>query len=460
MTTDYPPCPSLSSPCPISTVGPAPTLADKSSSKINKGLVVGLVLALTLLVLLISFCILRRRKQGVPFFFGINRKGSRISLSRGGSGSSSHGGGVGQGASDIGNAENGYGHAAASRTDSNAVAGVVLAEKSLEDGAQNLARGPTPTETAEAVARGQMNTGESAGTTSTRVAAAAAAATAAHLRHHPTVTSAIADVGSGSMANPGMTLVDIPELPEPQHSEALSGNRQDAVYSIDAASGVNDRQPSHQNPADSLTAKSVEALPLVTAVDSKNSRLHRAVSAASIKLGLQSTRPPPHLTQDPRQSHQLQRAGSSGSLSSGFLCNNFLFRSDSKIPSTSNRGVITTIRPEHHQQQMRQLQLEQDLEVGNQGDQPSPREQTYPTFGRQSGIGLISSNDAFTNPGPPPPLPSSARSRSKNAKSGTANQKRGYSQPIYIRAQLDGASPAAQEHAAKSEAHNPGLYGY
>ncbi|KAF9374166.1 hypothetical protein BGX21_004224 [Mortierella sp. AD011] len=326
-----------------------------------------------LVLLTATYCLLRRRKQGLPFFLGINLKGSKFSLGRGGSDSGSQGVGIGQRTSDIGNVESGYGHAAV---------GVVPAEKSHEGEIQNPAQGPAPTQTAEAVAQDQMSTGELVDTTSMGVAAAAAAVATA------------AEAGSRSRTDPGSTVIDIPELSE---SHRFSGNTQDdTIHSNNTASGVNDRQ---QTPADSLAAKSIESAPLIGAVEGKHSRLYRAASAP-------------------------------------------------------NRGVITTIRPEHHQQQMQQLQFEQDLEAENQRNQLSPQEQAYLSFGKQSGIGLVSNTDAFINPGPPP-LPPLSRTRSNR------NSKKGYTQPIHIRAQRDGASSStAQEHAAKSEAHNPGLYGY
>ncbi|KAG0006330.1 hypothetical protein BGZ79_003795 [Entomortierella chlamydospora] len=257
--------------CPTSSKGSTPTpttttttLANKSSSKPNTGLIVGLTLTMILLVLLTAiYCFLRRRRQGLPFFLGVNLKGSKISLGRGGNDSGSQGVGVGQRASDIGNIESGYGHA---------VVGVVPAEKSHEGETQNPAQGPAPTETAEAVAQDQMSTGEPVDTTSTSVAAAAAAAATA---------ATAAEAGSRSIVDPGATVIDIPELSE---SHRFSGNTQDdTVHSNNAASGVNDRQ---QTPADSLAAKSIESAPLIGAVESKHSRLYRAASGPTRKLKL------------------------------------------------------------------------------------------------------------------------------------------------------------------------------
>ncbi|KAF8967569.1 hypothetical protein BGZ46_000143 [Entomortierella lignicola] len=412
------------------------------SSKVNKGLAVGLALTMTLLVFLVIICILHLRRKGSPFFFGINRKGSRISLSRGVSGS--HDAGIGQ-AVDINKIESGLDHA----SEPNATVAVEKLSEREATSAQVLSQEPI-----------KSVSGESTGITTTR---------AADVPSHqaPTAPSTIV-----------MTLVDIPEFQqsEANNLEDENGGRMlesenrhgTGQYSIHAASGTTDQQPLQQIPPEPSVINS-DKTPLVTEVGSKSSRFHRAVSAASKKLGFQSNNSPQFSTQEHNHKHQVQQVESSVSK---FLRNSFLFRSNSRARSSSNRGVVTTIRPEHHQQQIRQIQLDQGIDFeaqehqqinpnntnaldGKQNKKPS-------TFGKHSGIGLISNKEAFTNPGPPP-LPPSAQLLFDSympTGSGKGKPKRGYKQPIHIKPQRQRAPSTPQEQAAKSDAHNPGLYGY
>ncbi|KAF9113418.1 hypothetical protein BGX27_001593 [Mortierella sp. AM989] len=441
---------------------PSPTPTDKDPSKINTGLIIGLVLALTLLIILAIICILRRHRKGAPFFFGIKRKRSGISMSRGGSGVSSQGVGVGQG-TDIGNIESGYGRISSEIEPDF----VVPSEKPPgdEEGSAAAMR------TAEAVTRGLVNARKSS------------AGTIPHPPPPHAASSSAADAGSGSKANIATTPVNIPEVPESQqpevnHFEDGRGRNlmesRNGRRSVNAITAIPDRHTLHQTSTEPLVISSVKAPIAAAPVASKDSRLNRAVSATSSRDGIQSASSPTHPTQEQKQRHQFRRIGSCSS--SRFLRDNFLFRSSSssartpRASSTSMRGFITTIRPEHHQQQIRQRELEQEFEIEDQLDQQTSLrddgQSLLPGFDHRSGMGLISNKDAFTNPGPPPPLPVSAQARSLlnnvATRSVSARLKRGNTQPIHIRAQPQRhrTSSTAQEHALKSEAHNPGLYGY
>ncbi|KAF9436958.1 hypothetical protein BGZ76_002461 [Entomortierella beljakovae] len=431
-----------------------------SKNSSNTGLIIGLAFALTLLVLLAAIYILRRHRKGDLFFFGIKRKGSKISMSRGNSGNS-----------DIGNIESGYGHITSETVNNTEAVAVINDSQSSTSISQTTSHEQTPSEAAEDAAWGLMSSGYSANVTSTSRSTEPSYVAAKVL---PRDTNQI-----------GTILVDIPEVSETSESH---------LSEVDFFENENGEAVSVTNNSVSGGGELPRASTITlgqqlvhTTIESskptkrKKSRLHRAVSTASSKLAFWST--------ESKEKTRLGRVGSttSTSTSSRHFPAGFKITSDPNAPphiqniqrasSNPNRSVIATIRPEHHQQLLRQIQLEQDIDTEEQSDQDSgssrdmPRYplvlkssgKQYSGFDQQSGIGLVSSKDAFVNPGPPP-LPPPARSRSNlhiNIKSGaSSNLKRGLTQPAHARTQRSRAAPTAEEHAAKSGAHNPGLYGY
>ncbi|KAI1314471.1 hypothetical protein EDD11_002134 [Mortierella claussenii] len=318
------------------------------------------------------------------------------------------------------------------------------------------------------------------------------------------------------------TLIDIPEIPEPypcnnrntnvefrsRHEEMNERRLQQDSSDVSAVAA--DKQPLQRpGPVDfaSSSSKLDKKRSWVASVavggptresgsksTGRNSKLHRAVTAASSRLGFHSTSPSISSSDHSRQQQQAHTTSSESStsrfLNSGIGLPSFIrpVKSVHRVPSnvqrnrsvmtsleggsgsasdnprgsasksTINKGsVITTIRPQHHQEQIRQLQLERDPESGDEGESIS-----YPEYGlvRVPG-GPIGNKNPFIIPAPPPfpppPIPTGSlstadtiRSKSRNNNeytqltpdppatamtlSTTNPARKGYAHPIRIRA--------------------------
>ncbi|KAI7831589.1 hypothetical protein BC939DRAFT_499023 [Gamsiella multidivaricata] len=389
-------------PSPTPDSGGNTEAMDRSPDKSNVGLIVGLAILAALLALVVSLYMLRRnRKQkGSLICCGIRRKGSRRPWGRESS------------IYDVHGLESGSRKSIGGRsTESNEKAAAM--------------------QTAEAAARGLVD-GRTRGSRS-----------AGPRRNRTPRPPPLSHAGQG------MILIDIPEMLEPRRNGAnYFGNENDEIQSgfeqepSDDA-GIN--QQLLQAPLRRSVSKSSRHS-WVAAVTNKGARLHRAMSTASFKLHRRSTQlQPGHRNEQgwgQEQGQQRRRPK--------FPQDGISFRGEHALirpPKSAHRvhqggtrerryksGVlVTTIRPEHHEQQLRQMRFEHALEYKRRSGGPDDadtaqlliQQQNYrlPAVGssvedlngkgKATGI-RTSGMEVFMNPGPPP-LPPPTRPLSHRA---------------------------------------------
>ncbi|KAI8598669.1 hypothetical protein EDD21DRAFT_381839 [Dissophora ornata] len=200
----------------------------------------------------------------------------------------------------------------------------------------------------------------------------------------------------------------------------------------------------------------------------KNAILQRAVSAASSRfIRTYSSRPlsSSNLYQDPYHrpgAPMFPRTGVISFRKNPILPPKSVNRVSSRGQPNPSGNVITTIKPEHQQQQMRQLQIENDSAYNSQGRSDGdyrPMLRNYRQLVNSGydiqGSGIRTSDtEVFTNPGPPPQPPQLAATPSTRLAQPSS---RGYAYPIHIRPQTR-VSGIQQTLGSGNNAQT--LYGY